>query len=276
MNRLFVLLLIATACASPSAAETRLGTVTSIVGTVTIDAFGKGAFLPAVKGDALYASTILKAGVNGRATLDMRGQVSEVPPGAMVRIGDLAAADARKSGLKWFAAVSRLVESFVDASRRKESDLTLGTRAAEAGAEESTNTEWATEETDASALIPLARRNMAPGGYASALETLAKAVPPDDPALAWDLSFWKGFCYYQEQDYPDAVKHFSAARALGKSSPRVGDPAYRAVLLFQLGVSLYFVGEDKDAAAVLSSYLSDYPDGQFAEHAKMLIADLRK
>ena len=270
----FFLLLFAVAVMAP--AQARMGTIASIVGAVSIDAFGKGALIPAVKGDALYASTLLKTGPNGRVTLDLGGQACEVPPAATVKIGELAAAAAKKGGLSWFAAVARLVKSFADASQRKEGDAVLGSRAGDATSCDSTEMEWDVEESDAAALIPQARKSIEAGGYTSALETLAKAETPGEPAVAWQLSFWRGFCYFQLEDYPDAVKHLSAARERGRSSPQLGSPSDRAMLLFQLGASLYFTGNEKEAAAVLGSYLAEAPDGQFAQYAKQLLAAISR
>jgi TolA-binding protein len=240
---------------------------------VSIDAFGKGAFIPAAKGDDLYASTVLKTGANGRATLDLKGQVIEVAPEARVKISDLSAASAKKGGLNWFAAIGKLVKSFTDVSQRKEGDLVLGSRAEEVTGAETAETEWEVEETDPTVLISQARKNIEEGSYASALETLAKAKTADDPAVAWQLSFWKGFCYFQVEDYPDAVVHLSAAYEREKSSPvQLGAPHDRAMLLFQLGSSQYLVGNEKDAGAVLNAYLVEFPDGQFAQYAKQLLA----
>ena len=272
MKRILVLLLCVFACAAQAPAEARMGTVKSIIGSVSIDAFGKGAFIAAAKGDDLYASTVLKTGANGRATLDLQGQLSEVPPGATVKIAELVAAGAKKGGLKWFAAVGKLVKSFADASQRKEEDLVLGSRAAEVSGGDSTGMVWEVEETDATVLIPQARKSIEAGSYASALGTLAKAETPDDPSVAWQLSFWKGFCYFQVEDYSDAVRHLSAARERWKSLPWLATPADRAMLLFQLGSSLYLVGNEKEAGTVLGSYLAEFPDGQFAQYAKQVLA----
>ena len=48
------------------------------------------------------------------------------------------------------------------------------------------------------------------------------------------------------------------------------------MLLFQLGASLYFTGNEKEAAAVLGSYLAEAPDGQFAQYAKQLLAAISR
>jgi tetratricopeptide (TPR) repeat protein len=271
MRRTIVLFLLLFAVTALVAAQARMGTVTAIIGTVSIDAFGKGAFIAAMKGDVLYASTILKTGVNGRATLDLLGQAQEVPPGGTVKIGDLAAAGARKGGLSWFAAVGKLLKSFADASRRTEDDAVLGSRAGEIKNDDSAEMDWDVEETDAAALFAPARKSIEAGGYAAALETLAKAEAPRDRAVAWQLSFWRGYCYFQVEDYSDAVRHLSAARDLGDTSPRIGSAAERAMLLFQLGYSLYLTGKEKEAAVALSSSLVESPDGPCAPYARRLL-----
>lgn len=273
MRRILVLLLFILAGALTAAAETRVGTVTSVIGPVSIDAFGKGAFIAAVKGDPLYSSTIIRTGPNGRAVLDLQGQAQEVPPGATVKVADLAAAGTRKGGLSWFAAVGRLVRSFAGAAQDKSGELVLGSRAANAS--EDTGMDWELEETDPAVLLPEARKSIEGGSYAAALETLGKAdTTGSDPGLAWQVSFWKGFCYFQEEDYPDAVAHLSAAYGQTGSGAASAAPADREMLLFQLGSSLYLVGREKDAAPVLSAYLREFPDGQFAGYAKDLIGAL--
>jgi TolA-binding protein len=91
--------------------------------------------------------------------------------------------------------------------------------------------------------------------------------------VAWQLSFWRGFCYFQVEDYPDAVRHLSVAYGAGKSSSAgIGAPENRAMLLFQLGSSLHFVGNEKQAASVLDAYLSEFPNGQFAQYVNQLLA----
>jgi hypothetical protein len=269
MRRLLVLLFVASAVLAH--AETRLGTVTSVIGTVSIDAFGKGAFVTAVKGDVLYASTVLRTGPDGRAVLDLQGRVNEIAPGASVKISELAAAGGKKAGLTWFAAAAKLVRSFAAASKEKEGDLVLGSRAADAS--QDTGADWELEETDAATLIPEAQDQVAAGSYAAALETLGKAEAPADAGLAWQLSFWKGYCYFQVDDYPDAQTNLAAAYALEKKSRSpLSSPADRAMLLFQLGASSWLVGKEKDAVPILGAYLAENPDGPFASYARDLLA----
>jgi tetratricopeptide (TPR) repeat protein len=274
VKRSAVLLIVILVSTLAFGAETKLGTVKSFSGTVTIDAFGKGVFIPVVKGDTLYTSTVLKTGPNGRATVDLQGQTKEIPPGAEVKVADLAAAGQKKSGLGWFAAVGKLITSFTEASKEKEGDLVLGSRAADVSQEQSSaDMEWEVEETDPAVLLPEARKSIDAGGYAAALEKLAKADPPTDPALAWDLSFWKGFCYFQMEDYADAALSLSAARSLaGGTKTPLGTPTNQAMLLFQLGSSYYLLGKEKEAIPALEAYLSQDAEMRYAGYASLLLA----
>jgi tetratricopeptide (TPR) repeat protein len=261
-------------CAVPLLAQTKIGSVRSFSGDVTIDAFGKGTFIKVVEGDALYASTVLKAGADGRATLDLQGAKKEVPPGALVKISDLVAANSKKSGLGWFAAMGKLIKSFSEASQAKEEDLVLGSRAAEVESKDSgAGMEWEADETDAAAVLPEARKTIDAGGYTGALQMLGKVEAPSDPALSFQLAFWKGFCYYQLEDYTDAAASFSDAYARqGTGRAALSTTAERASLLFQLGSSFFILGREKDAVPILAEYLVSNADEPLAPYATLLLA----
>ena len=260
-------------CALPLSAETKLGSVKSFSGDVTIDAFGKGTFIKVIEGDALYASTVLNAGVDGHAVLDLQGTVKEIPPGARVRISDLVSAGTRKGGLAWFAAVGKLIKSFSEASQARESDLVMGVRADKAPSSDSESGMQWEGDTDAGSILPEARKAIDAGNFSGALQKLGKADMPSDPALAFELLFWKGFCYFQLEDYPDATAAFSAAYTrLGASRDAVSTPEERSFLLFQLGSSYFFLGKEKEAVPVLAEYLKDNADAPLAPYATLLLA----
>jgi tetratricopeptide (TPR) repeat protein len=254
-----------------SSAETRVGTVQSCAGTVTIDAFGKGAFIAAVKGDSLYASTVLKTGANGRASIALQEQTREIPPGATVKIADLLDTGKRKSSLGWFASVGRLINSLTKAAQRKEDDIVLGSRAADISQEQDDSAmSWEVEETDAEVLIPQARKDIDAGSYAAALVTLGKADPPTEPQTTWNLWFWKGVCYFQLEDYADAAASLSAANAVRGAS--LGTPDARALPLFQLGSSWFLLGKNDAAIPVLNAYLQQNANGPYAPYATLLLS----
>lgn len=272
-NRIVPLVLACLLCSVPLFAQTKLGTVKSFSGDVTIDAFGKGTFIKVIEGDALYASTVLRAGPDGHAKLDVRGTTKEIPPGALVKIADLMSASARKGGLAWFAAVGKLIKSFSEASQAKEDDLVMGSRAAEVAPSDTESTMQWEGDTDAASILPEARKTIDTGDFDAALEKLNKAEMPSDPARAFELLYWKGFCYFQLEDYPDATTCFSDAYTrLGPSRDAVSTPDQRSFLLFQLGSSYFFLGKEKEAVPVLAQYLADNADAPLAPYATLLLA----
>ncbi|MGD0726667.1 MAG: tetratricopeptide repeat protein [Spirochaetia bacterium] len=271
-KRIIHLVLACLLCSVPLFAEAKLGSVKSFSGDVTIDAFGKGTFIKVIVGDALYASTVLSAGPDGRATVDVQGTMKEIPPGARVKISDLMSASAKKGGLAWFAAVGKLIKSFSEASQAKEEDLVMASRATEAAPKEETGMEWE-GDTDASSILPEARKTIDAGDFNAALQKLGKAEMPSDPALAFELLYWKGFCYFQLEDYPDATACFSDAYArMGPSRNAVSTLDQRSFLLFQLGSSYFFLGKEKEAVPVLAEYLADNADAPLAPYATLLLA----
>ena len=261
-------------CSATLFPDANLGNVQSLSGDVSLDAFGKGAFIPAIKGDALYSGSVLKTGGNGRATILLNSEVKEIPPGALVRVSELSAAFAKKREQKWFSALGNVIRSLSAAAQRKESDLVLGSRAAEVSSGgENDKFDWEVDETDAAVILPKALRSIETGNYASALEQLGKADPPTDPALAWKLSFWKGFCYYQVDDFSDAAAHLGTAYSLAKSStPLPGETDSRAALLFLLGSSFFMLGQEKAALPFLDEYLTRDPQGGYVPYSTLLLA----
>lgn len=257
-----------------AAADPSIGKIASLSGRVLIDAFGKGAFIAAIRGDLLYKASVLKTEAESRATIELQGRSQEIPPGATLRVADLLSASVRKGGLAWFAALGNLVRSFTEASQKKESDLTLGSRAGNASENSGMGEmDWEVEETDASKILPVALKEIRLGNYSAALGVLAKADPPTEPSLAWDLSFWKGFCCYQIEDYPDAVAYLSAAQAAaGAAKAPLGSAQNRRMLLFQIGSSHFLLGQDRAAIAPLEAYLAERSGEGYEPYAALMLA----
>ncbi len=262
------------AISSAGAADPSLGRVVSFSGRLLIDSFGKGAFLAAIRGDLLYKTSVLKTDADGRATIELQGGSREIPPGATVRVADLLAASAKKGGLGWFAALGNLVRSFSEASQKKDGELTLGSRAADMSqGQAGDEVDWEVEETDAARLLPDAQREIGLRDYSAALAELAKADAPSDPAVAWDLAFWKGFCFYQLEDYGDAVKsHSEAYNRMKASRTAVGSPRNRRMLLFQLASSQYLLGQEKLAIPLFDEYLAEKSGDAYEPYASLLLA----
>ena len=272
MKRTALSVLACLVCSAALFAQAKIGTVKAFSGDVTIDAFGKGSFIKVIEGDALYGSTVLKAGPDGRAVLDLQGVEKEVPPGAVVKISDLQSASAKKRGLAWFAAVGRLIKSFSEASGAGEQDLVMGSRAGDAApGDRGSSMEWE-GDTDAASILPQARKTIDAGDFDGALQMLGKAEMPPDPVRAFELLYLKGFCYFQLEDYPDATACFSDAYTRLGSSRDAVTPEQRSFLLFQLGTSYFFLGREKEAVPVLAQYLAENADAPLAPYATLLLA----
>ncbi len=271
MRKRVALLVVLFIGASQAFAETAIGTVSESEGTAAIDSFGKGAFIAVIPGDVLYPSSVVKTGPGGRVVIDLKGTRREIPPGATVEVADLLAAGERRGALSWFSALGKILKSFSATTGKQETEKTLGSKAANAGEEEQPL--WELGETDPEALLPKALESIAAGRYGDALATLGRAEQPADQWLRWDLLFWKGFSYYQMEDYGDAAACLSSARDLEKTSAiTLGTPSSRATLLFQLGSSYFLLGQEKQSVPVLDMYLAGNPGGQYAPYATILLA----
>jgi hypothetical protein len=254
--------------APPLGADARVGALKAVTGSVSIDAFGKGAFVSAVVGDDLYSSSVVKTDPGSSATIDLQGKTVTVAAATTVKVADLASAAGRKSGLRWFDTVARLVKSLSDSSRSADNELVLGSRGAQT--DDSGGMDWDTGDSGAAARIADARKSIAGGGYAEALDTLGGAKGSGDPGSAWQISFWKGYCYYELDDYANAITHLTAARTPPLDA--AGDPNDRGNLLFMLGSSLYLVGREREAVPVLDAFLKGYQADRYAPYAAVLLA----
>jgi hypothetical protein len=273
MKKIAFLVLWSLLCCTLLFPEAKIGSVQSISGDVALDAFGKGSFIPAILGDALYPGSVVRTGGNGRATLMLNNEAKEVPPGALVKVAELSAASSKKQQQKWFAALGNVIRSLTEAAQTKETDLVLGSRAADVSSNDNGDMDWEVEETDASVILPKAQKAIETANYASALEQLGKAEPPTNAALAWKLSFWRGFCYYQVDDFGDAAAHLAAAWSLTEASnPPPEEAASRSALPFLLGSSWFMLGQEKTALPFLDQYLAQDPQGRYAPYSTLLLA----
>ena len=66
---------------SPAWTQIPVGKVLSAEGGVSIDAFGKGAYIDALRGDSLYQDSVVRVPAAGRADLEIRGRNIVAPPG---------------------------------------------------------------------------------------------------------------------------------------------------------------------------------------------------
>jgi outer membrane protein assembly factor BamD (BamD/ComL family) len=274
----FVLAFCVILCASAHAAGTSIGKVVSFSGKVLIDSFGKGAFIDVILGDSLYSATVIKTELGGRATIELFGKNQEIPPGATVKIADYAAVASGKRSLGWFKSLGNLFRSFSDSSKKKDDEAELGaqfgSRAANVAEKEGAGeVEWEVEEPEAEKVLPEARRDIENRDYSAAIEKLSKTEKPLDPAVAWEVAFWKGFAYFQTEDYGDAATTLSPAWQSMKSMKNLpGTPRMRRTLLFQLGASWFLLGDVKSAIPLFEAFVTERGGDEFEPYAYLFLA----
>jgi hypothetical protein len=248
---LIVVLFLTTGAGVLFAADTVVGSVVSLHGSVDIDMFGKGAFIPAVSGDRLYAATVLRTGPGAGATLDLQGASVQVPPGATYRIADALEGARRAKRFAWLPSVIEVLKEAAASFGSAGSDVMLGDKATESL---HNDTEWLEAPDDPAQLLHEAREKVNDGDFIGALADLdAIGEAGDDELPPGETAFLRGSACFGMGDYGSAQSHLERAEPLIRGS---GDPQAAEilpVLLFQLGASRFFRGEDGPAAAALAS-----------------------
>jgi hypothetical protein len=254
---------------SSFAADTVVGAITAISGSVEIDAFGKGAFIPAVRGDRLYDATVIRTSPQSGASIELLGKASQIPPDTTFRIVDAMEGQRRTTRLDWFPALLGVLKDAVASFGSSGSDVVLGSKAAEATTGPD---EWIVEEDDSEQLLLDARAAVREGNWLRAMSTLdkipesaARALPPGEAA------FLRGSACFGLGDYATARTQLAKAEPLVRGSAEPGAAGMLPLLLFQLGASRFFVGEDGPAVETLASFLSLDADGPFAPYGTQLL-----
>ncbi len=251
------------AAAAAAALEAAAGSILSLSGEVRIDAFGRGSFIPALAGDSLYRSSVIATGATGQALLRLGGQEIALPPGSRSAVAELLKLAERKKSLSFFKPLAELIRAIGESAGGRE-DLSLGTRAAEAGAQ--AKPEWYLEDS-AESLYREASEQLEKGEYHAALATLARAAAEPGEPLFVEIRRAQGSCHFALDSFGEAELAFADAAKLVAAS---GGAAYpdeiRSSLLFELGASRFMLGKDAQAAASLEASLAGLPE-PLAPHA---------
>jgi len=260
--------LLASAVTAVIAADVVVGSVTSISGTVEIDAFGKGAFIAAVKGDRVYDVTVVRTGPQGSATIDLQGTPCTIPPDTAYRLADALESRRRTKRLEWFPALLGILRDAVASFSASGSDVKLGDRARELKDE----TEWMVEEDDPEQLLLDARTAAKEGRWAQALSTI-DMIPESgvDGLPPGEVAFLRGSACFGLGDYASAAAHLADAEPLIRGSADPEAEQILPVLLFQLGASRFLVGEDGPAVAPLAAFVALDLDSPFTPYAYQLL-----
>ncbi len=247
-----VVVLLATAgiaCAD----DTMVGSLASLHGTVEIDALGKGAFIDAVRGDRVYAATVLRTGPGSGATLDLQGSPVQVPPGVTFRVADAMEGQRRIKLLAWVPALIGVFRDAVASFGSSGSEVVLGSKAQDMGGADDV---WILAPEDPAELLLAARHDIRRGDYLQALADLdALDAAGADELPQGDVAFLRGSAYFGLGAYAAAGTHLEAAEPLVRGRDDPDDPML-PVLLFELGAARFFLGQDGPAAATLSAFVA--------------------
>jgi hypothetical protein len=266
---LIVAALLVVATPAVFAADTAVGTISSLSGTVEIDAFSKGAFIAAVRGDRIYNTTVIRTGPGSSATIELLGKVSQIPPDTTFRIVDAMEGQRRTNRLGWFPALLGVLKDAVASFGTSGSDVVLGSKAADVSAD---NEEWIVEEDDPQEQLIDARKAVREGDWLHALNIL-DTIPGSaiDSLPPGEISFLRGSACFGLGDYPDARTRLAEAEPLIRGSADPKAPEILPVLLFQLGASRFFIGEDGPAVDTLMSFVALDTDSPFAHYGYQLL-----
>lgn len=251
------------------AADAQVGTITAFSGTVQVDAFGKGAFIAALRGDRLYEASVVRTGPQSSATVELLGKTVQVPPAATFRIAEAIEGQRRTSRLGWFPALLGVLKEAAASFGSSGSDMVLGSKAADLSSDDN---EWIIEEDDPEQLLLDARMAVREGNWLQALDSLdripagaADTLPPGE------VAFLRGSACFGMADYATARTLLAKAELLIRAS---GDPETAQalpVLLFQLGAARFFIGEDGPAVDALASFVEHGADSPFAPYGYQLL-----
>jgi hypothetical protein len=266
---LIVAALLVVATPASFAADTAVGTISSLSGKVEIDAFGKGAFIAAVRGDRIYTTTVIRTGPRSSATIELQGKLSQIPPDTTFRIVDAMEGQRRTNRLGWFPALLGVVRDAVASFGTSGSDVVLGSKAAEVTADDE---EWIVEEDDPQEQLIDARKAVRGGDWLHAL-TILDAIPGSaiDSLPPGEISFLRGSACFGLGDYANASMRLAEAEPLirGSADPKAAE--ILPVLLFQLGASRFFVGKDGPAVETLTSFVALGANSPFAPYGYQLL-----
>ena len=271
-NRTFLVLLGITMCLLFSHADSDVGKVLSVQGEVRIDAFGKNTFLDALEGDLLYESSVIRTGNNGTAVLLILDKRTEIPPGAGIRVVELLETQQRTRSIGWFQALGRFLGDILESAGGSEEEVALGSRASEGGSEEE-SVAWVEEMEDDDELFLSAQEKIGEQDYSGALADLLQIESEESFLyLEADLNFWKGFCYFQMEGYADAREHLARAHGEELFAEYEGEilPINR-VLPFQLGASLYILGNEEESISYLEEVIAEKAKDEYTFYSFLLL-----
>ncbi len=244
---------------APVVAQNQVGSILTIRGDVELDAFGTGAFIPAMEDDTLYQSSVVRTDYDSTAVLQIAGEEVTVAPLTTTPVQTIVARQSR-GGLRSF--VGRLLEGIASSlsGRPSEEVAVAGGRASEYAGSGST---WSFGQ-DVDALYEDAITAAEEGDHQRVVELLRLIDVPDEGSFdVEDFYVQLAFSQMQLGDFYGAL---NTAFEFAYVEPTPAGTEYLTSRLQLLaGISAYYVDRPMVAAAALDRYLKDGVQGAAPE-----------
>ncbi len=225
----------------PVFSDSPVGSITQIEGSVTIDTFGTGDFITAIRHEVLYPASLVRTGSESKAVLSIGGKITVVPANSKQKIQDLIVTAPREKRFGWVRSLTGAVKSAFSAIAGTKDDVVLGGRASSS---ESPKVGWISEDEEKDAFdaaLGFIENNL----FDDAVDELLSIVDPlPGTFLPAEVEFWLGFSYYQLDLFEESRE--SHLKGLESLSDERLDPwalPYYEQMVFQAGTSSYITGK---------------------------------
>ena len=239
-------------------AESEVGEVRAVEGSVSIDILGTDSFIPAMVEDPIFENTVIKTGFESSAVLFINGEEFSIPAEATIRVDALIATGKKKRGARWFSSILNAIRNVLGKKDDGEKTTVLGGRASEAV---ETRPTWVLDEDDDDSLFEKARELINEESYSEAIDRLDQILFQPMNALAGEVAYLRGHALYMtglfdmaSLDFRDAIEEL-ALEKIPESSVSFGVP-----LRFEYASAQYLLGNVEDATAILD------PISKFRNH----------
>ena len=245
---LFLLLLLVLFVGIRGFADTEVGEIIEIKGSVSIDAFGAGKFIEAVEGEILYETTIIRVGFDSLAQIVVADETKTIPADTEVALAAISISSERKRRRRWLPSIVGAVKDLLSSRPADEETVELGSRAAEV---ESDTTVWMLDEEDDEVLFEDARELIETGNYADALGKLDLILFPPEAALPGEIEYLRGHSLYNLELYqPANLMYQEAEYEASNSGIPIEFISFWAALYFEWTASSYLLGNPTEAVEI--------------------------
>ena len=241
-------------------AQSPVGEIRRLHGSVEIDAFGTGDFLPALVSDTLFEESVIQTDYESWAYVTVDGAEYTVSPSSTTPVRSFLASRRRAQGDGFFTRILKQLTRSL--SPPDEDEIIAGGRASQV---EGPTTAWV-YDIDPNQLFEEALHYIDAGRYESAVESLRLIEFPEDGDF--DIEEYYVNLAYALMGLGDFHAAMAASFEYARAQPAPAEVCALTPRLQLLGgVAAYYAGEDRVAGAALEAYLAAVPLGEAAPEA---------